>query len=54
MFGANLDVFVGPVILTLDARYQLGLTNLNDDPDAPDESVKNQLWQIMAGLGFTL
>ena len=54
VFGGNLDLFVGPVILTLDARYQLGLTNLNDDPDAPDESVKNQLWQIMAGVGFTL
>ena len=54
VFGANLDFFVGPVVLTLDGRYQLGLTNLNDDPDAPDESVKNKVWQFMAGVGFSI
>jgi len=52
-FGANLDFILGPVILILDARYQLGLTNLADVPD-DDESVKNRVWQIMAGVGFTL
>ncbi len=52
-FGANLDFFLGPVTLILDARYQLGLTNLADVPD-DDESVKNRVWQIMAGVGFTL
>jgi len=54
VFGANLDLFVGPLVLTVDGRYQLGLTNLNDDPDAPDESVKNRVWQFMAGVGFTI
>jgi len=44
---------VGSLVLTLDARYQLGLTNLDDSPDT-DESVKNRVWQIMAGVGFTL
>ncbi len=53
VFGANLDFFLGPVMLLLDARYQLGLTNLADVPDS-DESVKNRVWQIMAGVGFTL
>ena len=53
VFGANLDFILGPVILILDARYQLGLTNLADVPDS-DEEVKNRLWQIMAGVGFTL
>ena len=52
-FGANLDFILGPVILILDARYQLGLTNLADVPDS-DEEVKNRVWQIMAGVGFTL
>jgi hypothetical protein len=52
-FGANLDWFVGPVVVTFDARYLLGLTNLNDDPDS-DESVKNRVWQFMAGVGFPL
>jgi len=54
VFGASLDLFVGPLVLTVDGRYQLGLTNLNDDPDAPDESVKNRVWQFMAGVGFTI
>jgi len=53
-FGANLDWFVGPVVVTVDARYLLGLTNLNDDPNAPDESVKNRVWQFMAGVGLPL
>ena len=53
VFGANLDFIVGPVILILDARYQLGLTNLADVPDS-DEEVKNRVWQIMAGVGFTI
>ena len=54
VFGANLDLFVGPLVLTIDGRYQLGLTNLNDDPEAPDESVKTRVWQFMAGVGFTI
>ena len=53
VFGANLDFIVGPVILILDARYQLGLTNLADAPDS-DEEVKSRVWQIMGGVGFTL
>ena len=53
VFGANLDFIVGPVILILDARYQLGLTNLADVPDS-DEEVKSRVWQIMGGVGFTL
>ena len=53
VFGANVDFFLGPVMLLLDARYQLGLTNLADVENA-DESVKNRVWQIMAGIGFAL
>ena len=53
VFGANLDFFLGPVTLILDGRYQLGLTNLNDAPDSTEE-VKNQVWQFMAGVGWTL
>jgi len=53
VFGANLDIMLGPVVLIVDGRYQLGLTNLNDDPDS-DEEVKNRVWQFMAGVGFTI
>lgn len=51
VFGANVDLILGPVILLLDGRYQMGLTNLADVEDS-DESVKSQVWQIMAGVGF--
>jgi len=54
VFGANLDFILGPVILILDGRYQLGLTNLADVPEAADEEVKNRVWQIMAGVGFSI
>jgi hypothetical protein len=54
VFGANLDFFLGPVTLIVDGRYQLGLTNLADDPDFPEEDVKNRVWQFMAGIGWTL
>lgn len=54
VFGANLDLFVGPLVLTLDGRYQLGFTNLNDDPTATDESLKSRVWQFMGGVGFAL
>jgi hypothetical protein len=53
VFGANVDLILGSITLILDGRYQLGLTNLADVPDS-DDSVKNNLWQIMAGVGFTL
>ncbi len=53
VFGANLDFLLGPIVLLVDARYQTGLTNLADVPDV-NEEVKNRVWQIMAGVGFTL
>jgi hypothetical protein len=53
VFGANVDLILGSITLILDARYQLGLTNLADVPDEDDE-VKSRVWQIMAGVGFTL
>lgn len=54
VFGANVDLILGSITLILDGRYQLGLTNLADAPDLPDEEAKNRVWQIMAGVGFTL
>ncbi len=53
VFGANLDFFLGPLTLILDGRYQLGLTNLADDPEGNDE-IKTRVWQFMAGVGFTI
>jgi hypothetical protein len=52
-FGGGVDFAVGPGALTLDVLYNLGLTNINDVPDAP-ESIKNQNIQVMAGYAFML
>ena len=53
-FGANLDIFVGPVMLVADIRYQLGLTNLVSSEFADEETVKTRTWQFMAGVGLSL
>jgi hypothetical protein len=36
----------------LDAWYNLGLANINDDVDSSEFSVKNKTIQIMAGYRF--
>jgi hypothetical protein len=55
VFGAYVDLKLGPVVLTLDGRYQLGLQDLNDDPAAvTGEDIKNRTWQIMAGVGIDI
>jgi hypothetical protein len=43
--GAGWDL---PFGLTLDARYNLGLTKINDDPSL--QQTKNQVFQISAGF----
>ena len=45
--GAGWDL---PFGLTIDARYNLGLTKIQDDPSL--EATKNQVWQV--SLGFKL
>ena len=49
VFGAGLDIKAGPGAILLDAMYDLGLTNLNEDPEAPDVSVKNKAWMLSIG-----
>lgn len=38
--------------LIFDARYTWGLTNLNDDPDDPDQKVKNKAFTFTVGWLF--
>ena len=47
--GAGVNIPVGPGNLFIEARYLLGLTNLNDDPD-DDSTIKNS--GIGIGVGF--
>jgi hypothetical protein len=49
VFGAGLEIQAGPGAIILDALYDLGVQNLNDAADAPDDDVKSRAWMISAG-----
>jgi hypothetical protein len=51
-FGGGVDFMVGSGAIMLDVWYNLGLGNVNDDTDSDTFSVKNQVWQFMAGYRF--
>jgi len=53
-FGAGVNVLMGNNSIFVEARYTLGLTNINDDPDDPDTDVKTKGIQIFAGITFPL
>lgn len=53
-FGAGVSVPMSNNSIFLEARYALGLTNINDDPDDPDTDVKTKGIQIFAGITFPL
>ena len=52
VFGGGLEVPVGRLMMQLDARYNLGLSNINGGPDATDTSVSNRGWSFTVGLGY--
>jgi hypothetical protein len=49
VFGGGVDVAVGPVILTGDIRYNLGLSKISDTDDSKWNS-----WMVLVGIGFGL
>jgi hypothetical protein len=48
--GAGLDIVSQSVYFNLDARYNLGFSDLNDNDDVV--AVRNRNWTIMAGIGL--
>jgi hypothetical protein len=53
-FGGGLEFYLGTLTMYLEARYNLGLVNI-DDSGSPDEfSVKNRTWAFLFGLGYVL
>ena len=53
VFGAGVDIPAGGVIVTIDGRYDLGLTDLADVPEGVEGfEVKNRSLQFFAGVGF--
>jgi len=53
VFGAGVAFPLGSVELIIDGRYDLGLSDINDF-EGDDESIKNNAWQFMAGVGFPI
>lgn len=52
VFGAGVDIPAGGVVVTLDGRYDMGVTNVSDEPEAVDFDIKNRSWEFFAGVGF--
>jgi len=54
-FGAGVGFMVSPgVVIIFDARYALGLSNLNDNPNDPDTKIKSTGIQLLLGAMFGL
>ena len=51
VFGGGLEILYSRLTIQLDARYRLGLTNLNAAEDASEVSVKSRGWSFMLGVG---
>jgi hypothetical protein len=54
VFGGGFEILYSKLTIQLDARYNLGLTNLNDTADASEVSVKSRGWSFTLGLGIPI
>jgi hypothetical protein len=52
VFGGGFEVLLSKLTVQLDARYNLGLTNINGGTDASTVSVHNRGWSFALGLGM--
>jgi len=49
--GGGLEIPLSAFVMQLDARYNLGLTNINGGTDAASASFKNRGWSFSVGVG---
>lgn len=54
VFGGGLELIFGGLKMELDARYNLGLTNMNGGTNASVASLENRGWSFTVGLGKLL
>jgi hypothetical protein len=54
VFGGGFEILYSRLTIQLDARYNLGLTNLNDSENSDEVNVKSRGWAFMLGLGIPL
>lgn len=52
VFGGGLEIPLSRLSVQLDARYNLGLSNINGGTDASSVSLKNRGWSFTAGLAM--
>jgi hypothetical protein len=50
VFGAGADIDAGGVVVTLDGRYDLGLTDVLEFQGV--SGLKNRAWELFAGVGL--
>jgi hypothetical protein len=53
VFGGGFEFLLNRWIMQADARYNLGLTNLNGGTDASVVNVENRGWSFTFGLGLS-
>ncbi len=51
VFGAGLDFKLIGILLTVDGRYHMGLTNVSTDVEV-GQTVKNKGFSVLVGIGF--
>jgi hypothetical protein len=54
VFGGGFEILFSRLTAQLDARYNLGLTNLNASANSSEVSVKNRGWSFILGVGIPL
>jgi len=53
VFGAGIDIKLPKVMLSLEGRYHLGLSNIYDNGEDTDiSSLKNKGFSVLVGIGF--
>ena len=52
-FGGGFEFLIKRWTMQLDARYNLGLTNVNGGTDASVVNVENRGWSVSLGLGLS-
>ena len=50
--GAGVSMDMGTMPVFAEVRYSLGLSDINDDPDDPDTSIKTTGIQLFVGMMF--
>jgi hypothetical protein len=54
VIGGGLRVGAGIGAFIFDARYTFGFSNLSDEPNADEESIRNRNFSVLIGYGITL